>query len=114
MPGPVLHVGAVITCMHGAPVQLVPGSPRVLLGGQPAATMTDSSPVAGCPFQIPVGAGTKPSPCVQVRWTVPATRVVVNGSPVLLQTSVGLGLSPEQAPQGPATASTVQPRVVAT
>jgi hypothetical protein len=114
MPGPILHVGAVVTCTHGAPAQTVPGSPRVMLSGQPAATMADTFPVAGCPFQIPVGAGTKPSPCMQVRWTVPATRVMVNGSPVVTAASTGLCLSPEQAPQGPPIPSAFQPRVVAT
>lgn len=114
MPGPVLHVGAVVTCPHGIPAQVVPGSPRVLLSGMPAATMADTFPVAGCPFQIPVGPGTKPSPCIQLRWTVPATRVVVNGSPVITAASAGFGLSPESAPQGPPIPASFQTRVVAT
>lgn len=114
MPGPVVHVGAGIACPHGAPAQVAPGSPRVLVGGQPVATMADQFPVAGCPFQVPVGAGTKPQPCVRVQWTVPATRVVAGGSPVLLATSTGLALSAEQIPAGPPVVSAVQPRVVAT
>jgi hypothetical protein len=114
MPGPMLHVGAVVTCTHGAPAQIVPGSPRVLLSGQPAATMVDTYTVGGCPFQVPVGPGTKPSPCVMIRWTVPAARVVVNGAPAVLATSIGFGVSPEQAPQGPPVPGAVQPRVVAT
>jgi hypothetical protein len=114
MPGPILHVGAVVNCTHGVPAQVVPGSPRVTLTGQPAATMVDNYPIAGCPFQIPVGAGTKPSPCIKIQWTVPAVRVKVNGSPVILATSTGLCLSPEQAPQGPPVPGTVQTRVIAT
>lgn len=114
MPGPMLHVGAVVTCPHGMPAQVVPGSPRVLLSGQPAASMVDAWPVTGCPFQIPVGPGTKPSPCLQLRWTVPAARVVVNGAPAITAASTGFGLSPEGAPQGPPIPTVFQPRVVAT
>lgn len=114
MPGPVVHVGAVATCPHGAPVQIAPGAPRVLVNGAPVATLTDVFSIVGCPFQIPVGAGTKPQPCLTVRWTTPALRVMVNGAPAILQTSTGLCLSAEQIPQGPPLVSTVQPRVVAT
>ena len=63
--------------------------------------VNDLTTVAGCPFQVPVGAGTKPQPCVKVQWPVPATRVKVDGQPVLLQTSTGLCQSAEQIPQGP-------------
>ena len=111
MPGPLLHLGAGVSCPHAAPSQAAPGSPRVLLGGQPAASMTDLWTVAGCPFQIPVGAGTKPQPCVNIQWTVPATRVLINGSPAVLATSAGIGQSVEQIPQGPAVIQAVQPRV---
>ncbi|HET9442223.1 MAG TPA: hypothetical protein VFO65_02800 [Acidimicrobiales bacterium] len=111
MPGPVLHVGAVVNCPHGVPSQVVPGSPRVLLSGTPAATMVDQFPVAGCPFTLPGG---KPSPCVLIKWLVPAVRVTVMGSPVVLATSTGFGVSPEQAPQGPPIPASFQTRVVAT
>jgi hypothetical protein len=84
----------------------------VLLGGQPAATIADLWTVAGCPFQIPVGAGTKPQPCVKIQWTAPAARVLINGTPALLAISPGIGQSVEQIPQGPAVVSVVQPRVI--
>jgi len=114
MPGPILHVGATVTCTHAAPMTVVPTNTRVLVNGTPAATMADTFPVAGCPFQVPVGAGTKPQPCVKVQWTVPAARVKVNGVPVILSLSTGLGQSVEGIPQGPPIPSAVQPRVVAT
>jgi hypothetical protein len=114
MPGAIVHVGAGIICPHGASVSVVTSNTRVLLGGQPAATLADTYPVAGCPFQVPVGAGTKPQPCVTARWLVPATRVLVNSQPVILQTSTGLCQSVEQIPQGPPTVVAAQPRVVAT
>jgi hypothetical protein len=114
MPGPILHVGAGLSCPHAAPAQVVSSNTRVLVNGTPAATMTDTYPIAGCPFQIPVGAGTKPQPCLKVQWPVPAARVKVNGVPVILAISTGLAQSAEGIPQGPPIPSAVQPRVVAT
>jgi hypothetical protein len=114
MPGPILHVGAVIQCPHAAPAQVVPGAARVLVNGTPAATMANAYPVTGCPFQIPVGAGTKPQPCIRIQWTAPAVRVQAMGAPVIIALSAGLGTSAEGIPQGPAIISAVQPRVIAT
>ena len=110
MSGPAAHVGAAIICMHGGQVTVVPGSPRVLLSGMPAATMADQYPVAGCTFSLPIG----PHPCVLVRWLVPATRVLVDGAPMITQGSVGLGVAADQAPQGPPVIASTQPRVIAT
>jgi len=114
MPGPLFHVGAQAICPHAGQISTVSTNTRVLVSGQPVATMADTFPIAGCPFQIPVGPGTKPQPCVQVRWLVPATRVTVNGQPVLLQTSTGICQSIEQIPQGPPTIVATQPRVIGT
>jgi len=114
MPGPLYHVGAQGQCPHAAPMSTVSSNARVLVSGQPVATFVDVSTVAGCPFQIPIGTGTKPQPCVSVKWLVPATRVMVNGQPALLQTSTGLCLSAEQIPQGPPTITVNQTRVIAT
>jgi hypothetical protein len=91
-----------------------PVQTRVLVSGQPVATTANLSTVTGCPFTLP---GPKPSPCVRVQWTMPATRLLVMGAPPLLQTLPGPGtgagqcLSPEQAPQGPPVVIAVQPRV---
>jgi hypothetical protein len=113
MPGPVLHVGAMVTCMHAGPVSPVTANARVLVSGMPALLLTDTFPVAGCAFQVPIGTGTKPQPCVTIRWLVGAARVLVGGVPVLLATSPGIGQSAEQIPQGPPTVAGVQPRVIA-
>ncbi|MCR5868343.1 MAG: PAAR-like protein [Aquincola tertiaricarbonis] len=114
MPGPLYHVGATGICMHGGQVSTVSANARVLVSGQPVAVLSDMSTIAGCPFQIPVGPGTKPQPCMTVRWLVPATRVLVGGQPALLQTSTGLCLSAEQIPQGAPTITVNQARVIAT
>ncbi len=108
MSGPVVHVGAGVTCLHGGPVTVVSANARVLVAGQPAATLADNFLVAGCSF----APGT-PHPCVRLQWTTTAARVLVNGQPVITQASVGLGLAADQAPQGPPVVALVQPRVVA-
>jgi hypothetical protein len=114
MPGPILHVGAVANCPHAGTMSIATGEPRVLLTGQPAATMADVYTIAGCPFQVPIPSGTKPQPCVTVRFTTPATRVLANAKPVMLSTSVGICQSAEQIPQGAPIVSVVQTRVIAT
>lgn len=111
MPGFVLHVGAVAICPHGGQISTISSNTRVMLGGQPAATLADTYPIAGCVFTVPPG---KPQPCVMVRWLVPATRVMVNGSPVILQNSVGLCQSAEQIPGGPPNVVMTQVRVKGT
>lgn len=110
MPGPIVHVGATITCSHGGPATIAPGNPRVLVSGQPVATLADQFLVAGCAFNISGG----PHPCVRIQWITPAVRVLAGGSPVILQTSAGLGLAADQAPQGPPAVLATQPRVIAT
>jgi uncharacterized Zn-binding protein involved in type VI secretion len=110
MSGPVVHVGATIICPHGGPVQVLGGNPRVTLDGMPVATMADQYVVSGCAFTVP---GPKPQPCLRVQWLTPAVRVLVGGSPVILQSSSGLCFSPENIPQGPPTVVATQPRVVA-
>jgi uncharacterized Zn-binding protein involved in type VI secretion len=111
MPGPLLHVGAQATCPHSAgQITAIPSSPRVYVGGQPVVTVADQFVIAGCPFTV----ANKPQPCMKVQWVVPATRVQVNGSPALLQNSVGLCLSADQIPAGPPTVLSVQTRAVGT
>ncbi len=112
MPGPLYHVGASGICPHGGQASTISANTRVLVLGQPVAVLSDTTTIAGCPFSIPPAP--KPQPCVTVRWLVPATRVLVNGQPALLQTSTGLCLSAEQIPQGPPTITVNQTRVIAT
>ena len=115
MPGYLLHTNAVVNCTHGIPAQIPPIQPRVLVSGQPVATMASRIVVAGCPFTVP---GPKPQPCVTVKWLMPSARVKVLGQPVLVQptpgTGQGLCLSVEQIPNGPPLVGALQPRVFAT
>ncbi len=75
---------------------------------------TDIHSVAGCPFQIPVGAGTKPSPCIRIEWSGGATQVQVNGAGVLVMSSIGKCYSAEGAMQGLATIANTQVKISAT
>lgn len=113
MPGPLLTIAAVGSCPHGGTLAIAPGKPRVLLSGMAAATVADLATIAGCPFQIPIGTGTKPQPCVTVQ-LVPGPRVLIMGSPAVIATPPGLCKSAESIPQGPDAISTVQMRVVTT
>lgn len=58
----------------------------VLVGGAPVLVLGDATIIAGCVFNI-AGA---PAPCVSVQWALPALTVMVNNTPVLLQTSLGI------------------------
>jgi hypothetical protein len=112
MPGQVFHEGGSAKCPHGGEAITVSANKRVLVSGQGVALISDRSSVVGCAFTVPPG---KPQPCVSVDWSkaVGSTRVLVSGQPVLLVTSVGLGTSAEQAPQGPAMVAGSMARVVA-
>jgi hypothetical protein len=119
MPGFMLHVGFVSTCPHLAPITTVPSQPRVFVSGQAVATMANVLTVGPCPFQVPVGPGTKPQPCVIVKWANVSTRVAVNGQPILLHApppgpAGAVCQSVEQIPQGPPIVNVMQTRVLAT
>lgn len=108
MPGLLFHFGASAICPHGGQVSTISTNTRVMVSGQPVATFGDTYLIAGCAFTVPPG---KPQPCIKVQWLVPATRVLVNGQPVILQTSAGICQSPEQIPQGPPVIVATQTRV---
>lgn len=108
MSGYLVHVGATALCPHGGPMQTISSNSRVLVSGQPVATLGDTFVISACPFTVPSG---KPQPCVTVRWLAVATRVKVGGQPVILQSSTGLCQSAEQVPQGPPNVVSTQVRV---
>ena len=83
MPGPLLHLGATVMCMHGGTAQPTAPNPRVTVSGQPVVTMAAPYVVAGCAFVPPAGNG----PCVTAQWVTAATRVLVGGMPVVLADS---------------------------
>ena len=113
MPGNVLTISSTILCTHGGSAILTTANSKVMVDNVPALLESDIHSVAGCPFQIPIGTGTKPSPCIRIQWSGGATEMQVNGVGVLLQSSVGTCYSPEGAPQGVANIVTTQMKVSA-
>jgi hypothetical protein len=113
MPGFLMHVGAGMNCPHGGLATIAPSQPRVLVNGQPIATMASVMSVAGCVFTVP---GPKPQPCVLIRWMMPSTRFLVNGQPAAIipapGTAPAVAQSAEQIPAGPPIVSVVQARVI--
>ncbi|HVW61061.1 MAG TPA: hypothetical protein VHC48_13520 [Puia sp.] len=104
MPGPLLHAGATVMCVHGGQAQPAAPNPRVLVSGQPIVMQPAPYVVAGCVFNIS-GA---PSPCITAQWITAAVRVLSNGMPVLLMDSQAIC-----APNGtPLLITVTQPRVV--
>jgi hypothetical protein len=103
----VLTTRATIMCPHGGTVTVTPTATRVTVDGDPPLRVGDAGTIAGCPFTI----GTTPSPCVRPEWTLPSTRVTVEGAAVLTHTSVGLCMSGANVPQGTAVISGFQTRV---
>jgi len=118
MPGLMTHLGMGMNCPHAGTATVPPMQTRVLASGQPVALSSSVVTIAGCPFQIPFGAGTKPQPCVTVKWLMASTRVAVMGQPVMLQpapgTGMGMCLSVEQIPGGPPQVTAIQSKVFAT
>jgi hypothetical protein len=106
MPGPLLHVGATVLCSHGGQAMPSAPNPRVLVSGQPVATMAAPYLVAGCAFVPPGGNG----PCVTGQWMVGAVRVTSLGQPVAIMTGVATCV-PTGTPLLPLQAQT---RVIAT
>ncbi len=82
-------------CPHGGTVTVTPGSTRAAAGA-PILRASDTFTIAGCTFP-PSGP---PHPCVSVNWIVTATRVKHGGDFVLNESSVGLAIAADQAPQG--------------
>ena len=103
MPGPVLHVGAIVQCPHAG--QAPPGvaSPRVMVSAQPITTLSSTYAIAGCANPSPA------PPCVSAQWVLGAMRVTSLGQPVLI-----LGGQATTVPNGvPLVATTTQTRVIA-
>ena len=113
MPGGVLTTASTVMCPHGGSAVLTTSNARLTVANMPALLQTDVHSVAGCPFQIPVGAGTKPSPCIRIEWQGGTTKLTVGGPGVLVQSSVGICYSPEGAPQGTAIVANASPKTSA-
>jgi hypothetical protein len=105
MSVPIITTAATLMCPHGGTVILLTANAQARAEGAPMCLATDVHMVAGCPFTLPGGV---PEPCLTVRWQAGAAQTRVDGTPVLLQSSVGLCYNAKQVPQGPAQVVSVQ------
>lgn len=104
MPGPLLHVGATVMCVHSGQAQPTAPNPRVLVSGQPIVTQPAPYVITGCPFNV----SGSPVPCITAQWTTASVRILSDGMPVLLMDSQAIC-----APNGtPLLILSTQPRVV--
>ena len=85
MPGPVLHLGSTVLCLHAGQATPVAPNPRVTVSGQPVVTIISPYVIAGCPLP-PLAGG----PCVAGQFVTSALRVMAEGAPVLLLTNQGV------------------------
>ncbi len=87
MPGFLLDQGATVMCAHGGQAQPTVPNPRVKAGGNPVITLSSPYTVSGCGMPPPIAGN---GPCVTGTFITSATRVLVGGTPVLLQDSQSL------------------------
>ena len=107
MPGTLLHLGAVVLCSHAGQAIPISANPRVLLSGQPVATLASIYSIAGCAMPPPPAGN---GPCVTAQFVTSATRVLAGGVPVLLLDSQAICV-----PTGtPLIIAATQPRVTGT
>ena len=104
MPGPALHLGAVMTCSHAGPATPTAPFPRVLLSGQPAVTISGPWAITGCAL-----SGTGTPPCLTGQFVTGAFRVLAGGTPLALLTGTSTCV-PTGTPMMPVSSQT---RVVA-
>jgi hypothetical protein len=102
MPGPILHMGAVVMCAHGGQAIPTVPSPCVFVSGMPIVTIAGPYTVAGCAFIPPPGNG----PCVTAQWVVGAVQVMSQGQPVAIMTGTALCV-PTGTPLLPVSAQTL-------
>jgi hypothetical protein len=106
VPGPILHLGAVVSCSHAGQATPTAPSTAVFVSGMPIATIAAPYVVAGCPFLPPAGNG----PCVTGQWLIGATQVFSHGQPVAIISGVSI-CAPTGTPLLPLSAQT---QVIAT
>ncbi|SPF40915.1 conserved hypothetical protein [Syntrophobacter sp. SbD1] len=97
----VLTTASQAQCPHGGQVLLTTANTLLSVGGSPVLLESDVHSVVGCPFS-PGGVYT---PCVTVQWQAAAADLNVNGTGVLVETSIGECLNAAEAPQGVAIVS---------
>lgn len=89
MAMPVVTSATTVMCGHGGSATHMPTQMRVRVSGSPVAVASDQHAVAGCSL-----SGSSGPFCTVLAWTAPAARVTAGGTPVLIQSSVPVGVGP--------------------
>ncbi|MER7082367.1 hypothetical protein SAMN02982929_02412 [Saccharopolyspora kobensis] len=94
--GNFIHASTALHCPHGGPVVAASAAAAVRVDGQPVRTAGDVFAVRGCPH---VARG-RPDPCLTVRWSPPRDAVLIDGVPVLLDSTDGQCFGADLLPRG--------------
>lgn len=94
-----LTTNSTIMCPHGGQAMLMTSNIHASAERAKILLETDVHTVTGCPFMV----GQKYSPCVRIEWSSGAGKASVNGTAVLLKSSIGECFNGEGATQGVAT-----------
>ncbi|MEU6703554.1 hypothetical protein [Streptomyces wuyuanensis] len=98
MSGKVIHAGTAIGCPHGGRAGAVPSASHdVLVDGLSAVSGTAVHTVTGCRHTV----DGIPVPCTSIRWTPADGGVLLDGSPLLLESTSARCLTAGLVPQGP-------------
>jgi len=81
MPASLVQMGATVICAHAGQAMPTVPSTRVLLGNQPAITLSSPWTIAGCSL-----SSSGSPPCVTAQFMVGTTRVTSSGTPLVTQT----------------------------
>lgn len=110
MTSPMLTTASTVLCTHGGTVNLSTNNSSVKAESSAVLLESDEHTVSGCPNQVPLesGTGTRPEPCLKVKWQAGASQCKVDGTAVLLQTSVGTCYNAKESPQGTANIANAQ------
>jgi hypothetical protein len=100
-----LNASSQLMCPHGGTVSVTTQNSQAKAGGDFIVCDSDQFQIAGCPFMI----GPNPHPCMQIQWLEPATMGKASQNFVLTESSVGLCVAADQAPQGPPNVVETQP-----
>ncbi len=104
-----LTTASTIMCPHGGQATLMTSNTCASAQSAKILLEPDVHTVSGCPFTV----GQKYSPCVRIEWSSGASKAAVNGTAVLLRSSIGRCLNGEGATQGVATVVNTQLKVSA-
>ncbi|MFG2226863.1 hypothetical protein [Streptomyces sp. NPDC048644] len=95
-----------ISCPHGGVAAALSGSAghAVLMGGLPVRTAGEVLTVVGCRHTV----DGVPAPCASVRWTADGDSVLINGVPVVTDSTAGMCFTAGLVPQGPPVVAVVR------